>query len=102
MSEWLVRDLEIGEGLQTKIKEIPEHNNQSYVGWCALSGKGKNKNKVKLTVPYDMGWQKRSSGSRYDSSSGHAFIICGIIKGIIGMVLYSKAYLKCDTAEKRG
>ena len=49
-----------------------------------------------------MGWQKRSSGRRYDSSSEHAFIIGGRRKGIIGMVLYSKACRKCDSAEKKG
>ena len=38
-----------------------------------------------------MGWQIRSYGSRYDSSSGNALIIGGISKGIIGMVLYSKS-----------
>ena len=27
-----------------------------------------------------MGWNKRSSGNRYDSNSGHAFIIGGITK----------------------
>ena len=58
--------------------------------------------KVKLTVKYDMGWQKRSSGRGYDSYSGHAFIIGGRSKGIIGMVLYYKAFRKCDSAEKRG
>ena len=62
--------------------------------------RGKN-NKVKLTVTYDMGWQKRSSGRRYDSSSGHSFIIGARIKGIIGMVLYSKACRNCDAAENR-
>ena len=62
----------------------------------------KNKNKVKLTVTYDMGCQKRSSGRRYDSSSGHAFIIGGRSKGIIGMVLYYKACRKCDAAENIG
>ena len=60
------------------------------------------KNKVKLTVTYDMGWQKRSSGRIYDSSSRHAFVIGGIKKGVIGMVLYSKAFHNFDTAEKRG
>ena len=30
--------------------------------------KEKNNNKVKLTVTYNMGWQKRSYGKRYDSS----------------------------------
>ena len=52
---------------------------------------GKNNNKVKLTVTYDLDWQKISSGRRYDSSSGHAFIIGGRSKGIIGMVLYSRS-----------
>ena len=49
-----------------------------------------------------MGWQKRSSGRRYDSSSGHAFIIGGRKKGIIGMVIYSKACRKCDSTENKG
>ena len=48
-----------------------------------------------------MGWQKRSSGRRYDSSSGHAFIIGARSKGIIRMVLYSKACRKCDSTENR-
>ena len=41
MAEWLVRDLAIEEALQDKIKDTPEHNNQSHVNWCALSDKGK-------------------------------------------------------------
>ena len=48
-----------------------------------------------------MGWQKRSSGRRYDSSRGHAFIIGARSKGVIGMVLYSKACRKFDSAENR-
>ena len=48
-----------------------------------------------------MGWQKRSSGRRYDSSIGYALIIEARIKGIIVMVLYSKSFRKCDAAEKR-
>ena len=91
IAERLVRDLEIEEVLQDEIKDTLEHKNQSYVDWCALSDKGKEKNKVKLTVTYDTGWQKRSSDRRYGSSSGHVFIIGGRSMGIIGMVLYSKA-----------
>ena len=53
MSEKLVRDLAIEEALQNEIKETLEHNNQSYVNWCALSDNEKN-NKIKLTVKYDM------------------------------------------------
>ena len=81
----------IEEALQEELKDTLKRNNQSYDDWCAQTDKEKNNNNVKLTVPYDMGWQKRSSGRRYDSSSGHAFIIGARRKEIIGMVLYSKA-----------
>ena len=86
-----MRYLGIDEALQDYIKETPEPKNQSYFYWCALSDKVKNKNKVKLTVTYDMGWQKRSYGRRYYSSRQNAFIIGGRSKGVIGMFLYSKA-----------
>ena len=49
-----------------------------------------------------MCWQKRTIGKRYESSSRHAFIFGGISKGIIAMVLYSKAFQKCDDVDKRG
>ena len=60
MAERLVRDLAIEEALQGEIKDTLERNNQSYGEWCAQADKGKNHNKVLLTVTYDMGWQKRS------------------------------------------
>ena len=49
-----------------------------------------------------MGWQNRSSGRRYESSSGHALIIGRRSKMIIGIFLYSKALQKCDAAENGG
>ena len=90
-----VRNLAIEQAPQEEIKDTLEQNNQSYGDWCALSDKDKNNKKVKLTVAYDMGWKKRSSSRRYDSSLGHAFIIGGTKEGIIGMVLYSKVCRKC-------
>ena len=98
MAERLVRDLAIEEALQEEIKDTLERNNQSYGEWCAQTDKRKNNNKVKLTVTYDMGWQKRSYRRTYDPSSGHSFIIGARSKGIIGMVLYSKACWKCDAS----
>ena len=71
MEERLVRDLLIEETLRDEIKDTLEHNNQSYVDWCALSDKDKKNKKVKLTVAYDMGWKKRSSSRRYYSSIGY-------------------------------
>ena len=47
-------------------------------------------------------WGYMISGRRYDSSSGHAFIVGARSKRIIRMVLYSKACRKCDAADKRG
>ena len=60
------------------------------------------KNKVKLIITYDMSSQKRSSERRYDSSGRNAFIIGGISKGIIGMVIFSKDGRKCDASDKKG
>ena len=78
----------VHQALQEEIKDTLGHNNQSYGEWCAQTDKEKNNNKFKLTVTYDMGWQKRSSSRRYDFSSRHTFIIGARSKGIIGMVLY--------------
>ena len=62
----------------------------------------KKQEQVKLTVTYDMGWQKTSSGMRYDYSGRDAFIIGGRRKIIIVMVLYFKAFRKCYATEKIG
>ena len=48
---------------------------------------------VALTISYDMGWNKRSSGHRYDSLSGHAFAIGEYTRRIIDCVVFSK---KCN------
>ena len=34
-----------------------------------------NSNKIRLCGAVDMGWQKRSSGRKYDSPSGHMFLV---------------------------
>ena len=80
MAERLVRDLTTEEALQEEIKNTLGRNNQSYGEWCAQTDNEKNNIKVKLTITY---------------------IIRASSKGIIGMVLYSKAFQKCDAAKKR-
>ena len=55
MSERLVRDLVIEEALQEEIKDTLERKYQSYGEWCSQIDKGKNNNKVKLTMTYDIG-----------------------------------------------
>ena len=44
----------------------------------------------RLTVAYDMGWQQRSSGRKYDSNSGHGLIIGMNTKKVIGFKIKSK------------
>ena len=56
---------------------------------------------VGLDVSYDIGWEKKSSGRRYDSKSGHAFMI-GLHTGfIIGVILFCKDCAKCVKVQKR-
>ena len=51
---------------------------------------------VQLTVSYDMGWNKRSSGHKYDSISGHGFVLGGIKKKILNHRCLSKCCRICD------
>ena len=56
---------------------------------------------VHLTVGYDMGWNKRSSGHKYDSSSGHGFLVGGRNKKIIGFKVLSKHCNECNALERK-
>ena len=55
-----------------------------------LNKKSLEKDDVPLTVCYDMGWNKRSSGTRYDSISGHGLMIGGYSKKVLGMKCFLK------------
>jgi hypothetical protein len=50
---------------------------------------------------YDMGWQQRSSGHKYDSPSGHALLIGARTKKICGMIVLAKCCATCDSAERK-
>ena len=47
-----------------------------------------------------MGWNKRSSGHRYDSLSGHAFAIGAYTRRIIDCVVFSKRCSICSSRNK--
>ena len=68
---------------EKKIKEIPHHI------LC-----------LGLAISFDMGWKKRSSGHKYDSISGHAFIIGAYTRRIIGSVVFSKSCAVCNQRKK--
>ena len=57
---------------------------------------------VGIDVAYDMGWQKKSSGRRYDSKTGHAFLIGLHTNSIIDVVMFCKDRAKYMKAQKRG
>ena len=54
-----------------------------------------------LTVCYDMGWNKRSSGRRYDSISGHGIVFGARSKKIISYRACSKICSLCEIFKRK-
>ena len=52
--------------------------------------------KVGIVVSTDMGWQKRSSGNRYDSPSGHILFIGARTKSVVNFKVFSTNCATCD------
>ena len=48
-----------------------------------------------ISIPLNMGWNKRSSGNRYDSLSGHALAIGCLSNKILNVVVSSKICRQC-------
>ena len=57
---------------------------------------------IGLNASYDMGWSKRSSGHRFDSISGHAFLIGCMCKKVIATQIASKKCSFCDSSAAKG
>ena len=58
-----------------------------------------NNIQVGIFGSYDMGWSKRSSGHRYDSLSGHAFLVSCHLRKVIAAKITCK---KCNTCSRFG
>ena len=86
------------KAMEEEIKLTLEDQGISYEKW--KNTPFRNRPKVLLTVSFNMGWQKRSSGNRSDSLSGHAFMVGARTKKIIQCVVSSKMCRKCLDAEK--
>ena len=54
-----------------------------------------------LTASFDMGWNKHTSGHKYDSLSGHAFISGVYNRRIIGFVVFSKTCSICNARYRK-
>ena len=55
---------------------------------------------IQLVVIYDMGWNKQPSGHKYDSISGHGFLLGGNNRKIMNFRCMSKYCKKCCLAER--
>ena len=55
---------------------------------------------VVITVSFDMAWQKRVSGSCYDSLSDHSIMIGCRTKNVIIIIVYAMKCIKCHSANK--
>jgi hypothetical protein len=51
----------------------------------------------KLDASYDMAWQQRNSGNKYDSASGHALYMGGKTRKPISLCIKSKLCNTCST-----
>ena len=76
------------EGMNEEVRltlDVHEHHvcwsdiGKDYSWWKNLSEEARviPENIPRLTVSFDMGWQQRSSGKKYNSNSRHAFCIGG-------------------------
>jgi hypothetical protein len=55
----------------------------------------------KLSASYDMAWQQRNSGNRYNSASGHALFVGGITRKPISYIVKSKFCSYCKAWSKK-
>ena len=90
----------MADALEEEIRLTLEKEGKNYDEW--KNKKIEEREIVELTVSYDMGWQKRSSGNRYDSLSGHAFMVGAESRKIIHCVVTSKMCATCLSAELKG
>ena len=85
--------------LQEKVRKTSEAQDTNYDEWNIQQEL--EKFIVKLTVSYDVGWQKRSSGNKFDSLSSHAFMIGSRTRKITNCVVNSKMCATCIECELR-
>ena len=84
------------EAKECEVRMQLQSEKRSYTKW-----KQCKQEQVLLTVSFDMGWSKRSSGHRYDSLSGHAFM-CGCRSNmIISAIITAKECHLCSYYEQK-
>ena len=67
------QEMELAMGEEIRQKILYERDEEWYKTW--VEKPAGEREQIGLTASFDMGWNKRSSGHRYDSLSGHGFVI---------------------------
>ena len=94
-----IMDEALLESLIAEVKATPQQSTFDVQAWekCLRNGEQPAiNNRPFVSVSMDMGWQKRSSGRRYDSNSGHAFLVGKELRKPIAFCLKSK-FCRCCT-----
>ena len=108
----------VGKTIRSAVESIEEENLQLEI-LATLNGRNDgitydhtiflSNGKLRSDVPpvglhtsYDMGWQKRSSGRRYDSPSGHGLLVGQKNKSVLCHKVFSKWCRTCDMERENG
>ena len=91
-----IADISTKEALELEIKMTQDFKQEENRDWKT------DDNPTGLTLSFDMGWSKRSSGNRYDSLSGHAFLLGGHSKKIVSAQVTSRQCSTCSSAASKG
>ena len=89
-------DESMTEMLELEIEQTQQFKQEPIQDWRTID------NPTGLTLSFDMGWSKRSSGNRYDSLSGHAFLLGCHTKKILFAQVTSKNCTTCTAAASKG
>ena len=96
----VTEEMDLALQLELKATVIHEENEAFYEEWIKCNKK--TRKKFGLTVSYDMGWQRRSSGNNYSSLSGHGFLIGAHTRRVIACVVFSKKCAVCESRKRKG
>jgi hypothetical protein len=93
------------EEVRLTLELLPDKDESDFITWKnSLTNQTMVYSKAKypaISVSFDMGWQQRSSGVRYNSPSGHAFFVGGLCRKPIAVRVKSRICNFCSAWKKK-
>ena len=99
ISSWSWRKLEVSIGYSERYV-CDEIVNNNLLAEIAASPKDEAGKPI-ITASYDFGWEKRSSGNRYDSLSGRGAVIGAYTRKVLCYVVKAKKCSVCMSAARK-